>query len=189
MTETMAQAKKRMREMFIELCKETADAAMEDAINMMQERGQVGGILFGFDVRHNLMVEQTFGWSNAKERQRTLFMLKILLAAKQCAFYIIVNEGWCKSYMGEEAKKEAAKPHEFGKLSRDPDRIEVISVISVCPIHRELRSTKILREVPNDESSKIIGFEPMENANDHLDGDFYTLLNPKLTEIYEEKLK
>lgn len=182
------QTKKRMRQSLISVCNKMADASMKDAIKVMREEGHVGSILFGFDMMADPVIEKPFGWGSPQERHTTLWVLKMLLALKHAAFYVIINEGWALSYMGEEASKKAVEKHKFGAISRDPDRIEVITVISVCPIHRALRSTKILREIPNDESSKIIGFEPMEAADDYLDGDFYELLNPALTKLIEEKL-
>ena len=180
--------KERMRKSLISICNKMADASMKDAIRIMRDKGRVGSVLFGFDMMANPVLEKKFGWDSAQERSTTLWVLKMLLALKHAAFYVIINEGWARSYEGKEASDEAVKDHKFGAIYKDPNRIEVISVISVCPIHRTLRSTKILRKIPNDENSKIIGFEPLETADHDLDGDFYELLNPELTKLLEEKL-
>ena len=151
---------------------EMAEGVMKEGKDHMLKHGYVPGAVIGFDGHGKCRVSLPMEWGSPQERSRVLLTFKILLMIRGVILYTVIHEAWAKAYMGEEAMK-AVESHQWGDISKEPDREEIISVLVVSHYHVEARACKVIRE--GGEGTKVIGFEDMEHQA-FTDGDLANLI-------------
>ena len=151
-----------------------AEAALNDAKEEMLKRGSVPSVVIGFD-GDGRELSLRFGFNTPEERRRWLTTVKFLFAIRGICVYVMVHESWFKSYSKDDADAAIAD-HEWGKLGKEPDRKEAITVTAVCPIYVAGVGVEVLRE-----NGKVVGFKDMPETTKH-DGEFTHLIRRERSE-------